>query len=276
MQFLTSILVTLLSASQIQPPSYVSKPNASVSIDAYYKWIEMYKDILSNQIPSKPPNHLRLASYNLHYQVDRRDDSDSTRKILQTITHINPDVLVLQELSVPQEKRFRKHLDKLGYRIASICRTNEELANAVVVRKGIDTLHSTKFQTSYNRCAVSAEIRFNELIYNVIGTHLSVENEAKRIEEVQVILKGNMSGKNVILAGDMNSQEDELSIKMIKSAGLRNVFEGKNKPSMTCWAGTTIDFIMSSSGVIADGAYVFGSDASDHLPILVDLRSVTI
>ena len=236
----------------------------------YYEWIEEHQKEMNARIPHRSSNYLRLATFNLHYQVDRRDNSDSTELILDAIGSVDADVLVLQEIGLYYTALLKEGLEKFGYQIVSRCKENEGLYNGIVVR-ALSANQLFTLDLPEDRCAIFASVVHNEKTYTIIGTHLTHKTETERMLETQSILKRIPKNSNVILAGDMNSQESSPVIEAAKEAGLRSVFKAGTEPEMTCWHGTTIDYILISEQMQSKGSYIYLSPASDHLPVLADL-----
>ena len=179
---------------------------------------------MSARIPHRSSNYLRLATFNLHYQVDRRDNSDSTELILDVIGSVDTDVFALQEIGLYYTELLKDGLEKLGYQIVSQRKENEGLSNAIAVR-ALSANQLFTLDLPGDRCAIFASVVHNEKNYTIIGTHLTHKTESERMLEMQSILKHIPENSNVILAGDMNSQESSPVIEATKEAGLKSVFK---------------------------------------------------
>jgi endonuclease/exonuclease/phosphatase family metal-dependent hydrolase len=156
-----------------------------------------------------------------------------------------------------------------------------------------------------SRCYVHCIIQLpNNQILSVYGTHLDVYNEKELIRFAQItelldtIRHDNCD--NILIAGDFNSircedytsEQFELIIQenlrrgaptqtlvanTLKTHGFIDCFTMNNQitPKFTAWAGTTIDFIILKCDtwrLTIDNCYVYFDAASDHLPVVMDLR----
>lgn len=173
---------------------------------------------------------VRIATYNVHFFRDVNGQK-SLDEIIKTIQDINPDILVLQEVSIFDQWKLKEVFAKIGFRFNNqklFCKSKNvgqapfgnmvlskyELAEEPVVdcfeydKKFGATLHY--YDPRENRCYVKAKIALpNNKKITIFGTHLDVfdESETRRSAEIaELITKNQQSGEqNVVIAADYNA-----------------------------------------------------------------------
>jgi endonuclease/exonuclease/phosphatase family metal-dependent hydrolase len=237
---------------------------------------------LNSALPTKNQTHLRIVTFNIHYFQDTTH-RDNTERVFQIVQQINADVVVLEEmpytLNAPVSAVYDAQFATLGYNYVVRCNGEPfyEIGNVMYSKLPITDPVSRKLQTR-NRCIVSGVVDTSFGHVRIIGTHLEVKSASSREREIKDILQFSHSTSQElqVIVGDFNCLESDVVFQYTKDAGFVNSFEavGWERPNYTCWTGTTIDFILVSRALArhVDGAYVYHSTASDHLPIIVDLK----
>lgn len=134
-----------------------------------------------------------------------------------------------------------------------------------------DHKHET---ASYERKSVLiAEIDVNGTIVTVLSTHYGLRHSEQVAATNAILAELEKIDTPVILAGDLNSgfgydvNAYDNDLALLQAAGLNANITASNKP-VTFQSGSTIDYIMTSAGLVAE---TVRSDttckASDHYPI---------
>jgi len=119
----------------------------------------------------------------------------------------------------------------------------------------------------------------NRRTITMYGTHLEVsgteEIRGKQVQEILKIVKL-FNNNNVMIAADFNTVRENSPIKILQKAGFKDCFTylGWQHPTYTSWTGKEIDFIFLSPkwNLPLAGCYVYYDAASDHLPIIMDIK----
>lgn len=161
------------------------------------------------------------------------------------------------------------------------------------------------------RCFIKAELVLaHQKKLSIYGTHLEVrdtsDNESTRVSEVKELLKYAHADKNenIIITGDFNAVRKEdydytvngksvwdmlveenkkrgfptptNALDTLKEHGFVDSFTKAQlpKPRFTVWPGTAVDFIFVSPtwNLPLNGSYVYYDAASDHLPVILDIK----
>ncbi|MGE0206273.1 MAG: endonuclease/exonuclease/phosphatase family protein [Candidatus Babeliales bacterium] len=159
------------------------------------------------------------------------------------------------------------------------------------------------------RCYIYTQLMIPQLEQplEIIGTHLEVSDptEEYRLAQIKEILAFPFCTKNVLIAADFNAvRKQDYDYTINKQSGWDLVIQenkaalnrttptlvldelhnkkytdsfsqlGWHGPHFTTWSGTSIDFIMLAPTwhLPLAGSYVYYSNASDHLPIIMDIK----
>lgn len=281
------------------------------TIDSYIA--DQARDAQFNDvIPKKSGKIIRIMTYNVHYWRDPRDKRNIFKEIMSVIRKINPDILILQEVSFVtlSEQELSKALNSLEFQDNNVkfCEASRIFGgffgNLIASKYPIVSAKGIKLtDPKEGRCAISCTINLpNNTNIKVYGIHLDVFDATERVRntEMQEILNDvKNSPYPVILAGDFNSikrsnyADDEWNViayqyqrlgiplrtditDVLKSTHWNTSFEkaGSTQPKYTSWSGRTIDYIYLSPNwnIPVVGSYVYHDAASDHLPVIMDLE----
>lgn len=250
---------------------------------------------------------LRLMTYNV-YMPNRFGIDQGHHNVLQVIAETNPDVLCIQEFTPHFCSTVTNELNKRYPYSCYVEPSDLRFGNAIYSRypfsiapRNIVYKTSNTEPRGYNATA----IRINQQVsFTLMNTHLDVYDHTERIRlgQVQELISDPAAlGNNVMLCGDFNSVRradytpdvwqavkndacgriglSELPTSVLdylKRVGFTDSFsfKGVPGPKFTVWNGTTIDFIMLKNWQIPlAGCYVYYMPyASDHLPVIVDLK----
>lgn len=233
---------------------------------------------------------LRLAAFNVAHGrgSDRKVDLDRTaREIRRLAAH----VVCLQEVdrhfgarsdNLDQALELSRALDMQVVFGASVTRSARngkprEYGNAVLSHLPILThdLHALPGGAEREpRSAQRVLIELDGGALWVVNTHLSHESAEDRLAQARAVreLVDDAMGTAVI-AGDFNADNDAPELAPL--ADLRDAWtecgrgDGCTHPAHR--PNKRLDHVLCSTGVIASSSQVVPSDASDHLPLVVDL-----
>lgn len=132
----------------------------------------------------------------------------------------------------------------------------------------------------------------------IILTHLNPSNQRDRVMALEKIAcRYKHETIPVIIMGDMNYVNDEEIDGLDRSKyyieykgrhgedytreGLAYIdenftdsFSGREPPPSTHWSGHRIDYIFHNNYVVSTGSYVYHTDTSDHIPVIMDFQIV--
>lgn len=257
------------------------------------------------KIPQKDESVFRVMTYNVHFWRNPENTQGDMNKMIQVIKKINPDIVILQEVSpyegFAQGKYFtdsatEKSLKSLGFNLFSACNTvkNGWFGNVIASKSSFKNppkrfTFDTQYSPAEQRCFVVGNSQLsNGADIVMYGTHLEVydDNNIIRSEQMKQItnyIDTNLKDANVLIAGDFNASRTSKVVRNLQRRGYQDcfsylasqggIFSNVQSPTFTSWAGTEIDFIFLSPGwsLPLAGCYVYFDDASDHLPLIMDI-----
>ncbi len=247
----------------------------------------------------KPRPHLRLMTYNVH-GCSGMDGRVSPRRVAQVIRGQSPDIVALQELDLGRRRSRAEDQAKLiarelGMHVVfcpTLTRGEEHYGHALLSRWPIEVVKRARLPhdaTSWwqePRSAIWARIDVSGQQVNVITTHLGL-GPNERVLQVKALLGEEWLGgippeEPVVLCGDFNALPGSAPYKLAASR-LRDVQAPKPgfRPVGTFSSLhplVRLDHIFTSAHFERHTVVVVRSDltrvASDHLPLLADLRIV--
>jgi endonuclease/exonuclease/phosphatase family metal-dependent hydrolase len=241
--------------------------------------------------------HLRLMSYNVHGCLGM-DSHISTERIARVIARQNPDVVALQELDVgrlrsrgiDQVVRIARNLEMEYHFHPAFRYEDEQYGNAILsrfpmalIKMGVLPKLAEK-QRYESRGAMWVSIDFQGTKIQIINTHLSVWPQ-ERLLQINNLLSEEWLGHHdcygpVILCGDFNALPGSTVYRKIcqRLNDSQAILAG-HRPHRT-WFGNypigQIDHIFVTSEFQVDSIVVPRTTldrlASDHLPLIVDLK----
>ncbi|KAI8803754.1 Endonuclease/exonuclease/phosphatase [Cladochytrium replicatum] len=268
------------------PPTFVSTPGEHVKDHSAFIASETKSLSLNSLIPPNSPMRLRLASYNIHFFRDR-SGNDNISRVLNDVSLINPDIVVFQEVPYTYTPKTSNMYDarmrELGYIYHVRSCTNEHMELGNVLYSKLPLRDTVAAMMSGTRCFASAVVDLPDGsgAIRIVGTHLEVNSQEQRIEEMRAILEFLQSRKSLdksvvghVIMGDFNEHRDAGSFTVAADAGYADPFLlSMHVPQYTCWTGTVIDFILVETQLLQKvrGTFLFHTTASDHVPVIVDL-----
>jgi endonuclease/exonuclease/phosphatase family metal-dependent hydrolase len=245
--------------------------------------------------------HFRVMTYNVH-GCRGMDGRISPARIARIIEQYQPDLIALQELDfgrVRSERHDQPNLiaAALGMNV-QFCPTvidkNEQYGHALLSRWPMKTIQTAIFNGSIHRRhieprgALWVRVEINGMSVNLLNTHFGLRRN-ERIEQANELLTQNWIGKigddePLILCGDFNMLPGSRPYRAIAQRlcdvqSKANKFRPLNTYS-TLHPLTRIDHIFVSQHFIVEKILVPRNDltrvASDHLPLIADLKGDTI
>ena len=239
---------------------------------------------------------LRVVTYNVHSCVGT-DGKLSVRRIARAIAQCDPDIVALQELDVRRRRtRMRDQAEEIArelnmtFQFHPSLRVQEELyGNAVLSRYPLRLVKAGPLPDLLPprhvepRGVMWVEVNVRGRAVQVVNTHLGLLG-IERQRQVEMILGPDWLGHPdcggpVILCGDLNAGPRSAPYRA--AAGrLRDAHAAADgRPGRTCpsqWPLVRIDHVFVSPGFEVAGAEVVRTtltrEASDHLPLVVELR----
>ena len=240
-----------------------------------------------------PPRPLRVATFNIHHGVGLDNVLDLER-IAATVESTGVEVVGLQEVDVHFGARSdfvdqaNWLADRLGMYVVFGANLNLDPLSAGAPRRqyGTAILSEHRIRESTNtllprpeggeqRGLLEAHIRVRGLPVTVYNTHLQHDSQVERLAQIATI-RDIIAGvdESVVVLGDLNATPGSpeianLTEDLVDSWVTAGVGDGFTYDAATPHA--RIDYVMSSGDIVARTAAVVTADASDHLPVVVDL-----
>lgn len=240
---------------------------------------------------------LRMLTYNVHGCVGL-DGKTSAERIARVIARQGADVVALQEIDVgrnrsgkiDQAERIAGQLGMTFHFHSPLSLPEGQYGNAILSRYPLkvmrmDTLPRLKKGRLFEpRGALWVEIDVNDIKVNVITSHLSLW-PAERLLQADALLGSDWSGSAacqgpIVLCGDFNANPRSMVCKRM-GCKLRDaqLIAASHKPKGTWLAShpfSRIDHFFVSPDIEVLNITVPSTEleriASDHLPLIVDLK----
>jgi endonuclease/exonuclease/phosphatase family metal-dependent hydrolase len=236
---------------------------------------------------------LRAASFNIHHGVGL-DGLLNLERIATVIRDTRPDVIGLQEVDrhfgersdfVDQALWLADRLDlhvvfgaNLDLEPLTPGAPRRQYGTAILSRYRIREWRNTLLPRpagGEQRGLLEAVIAVRGTRVRAFNTHLQHNSQAERLAQVAAIRSIVAEAReSVVLVGDLNATPDSPEIAAITEDladawAAAGVGDGFTYDAETPHA--RIDYVLTSSDVIARTAAVVTSDAADHLPVVADL-----
>ena len=236
---------------------------------------------------------LRVITFNIHHGANGAEQLDLER-IAEVIEDSGADVAVLQEVDRHWGARsaFADQAAELGRRLdmRSVYAPNLDLdpleagqprrqyGTAILSRFPIASSHNTLLPRPSNgeqRGLLEAVIKVRGVRVRVAGTHLQHNSALERTAQAQRIAELLAPAHEpVVLAGDLNAVPDAPELAPLLGMFADAWTRAGSGPGFTIPVEAPdrrIDYVLTSPEVDARHAEVIATDASDHLPLVVDL-----
>jgi endonuclease/exonuclease/phosphatase family metal-dependent hydrolase len=236
---------------------------------------------------------LRAATFNIHHGVGV-DGLLDLERIATVIQDTRPDVIGLQEVDrhwgersdfVDQALWLADRLDlhvvfgaNLDLEPLTPGAPRRQYGTAILSRYRIRESRNTLLprpEGGEQRGLLEAVIKVRGVRVRAFNTHLQHNSQVERVEQVAAIRSIVAEAReSVVLVGDLNATPDSPEIGAITEDLADAWAEAGEGDGFTYDAETPharIDYVLTSSDVVARTAAVVTSDASDHLPVVADL-----
>jgi endonuclease/exonuclease/phosphatase family metal-dependent hydrolase len=245
---------------------------------------------------SRQFQRLRVMTYNVH-ACKGRDKVISPQRIAEVIASAAPDIVALQELDVGRQRSNRRDQAELiarelgmNFHFAPAMRVmEEEFGDAILtalptrlVKTG--PLPSIRFPVRLEpRGALWAEISLGDKRLQMLTTHLGLVRRERRMQAETLSgldwLSNMQCADPAILAGDFNFLSRSRAYAHVTSRlhDAQRLVPGRAEPTFpTRYPRFRIDYVFVSHSIQVDRVQALRTDASriasDHLPLLADLR----
>jgi endonuclease/exonuclease/phosphatase family metal-dependent hydrolase len=228
---------------------------------------------------------LRVLIYNIHHGIDADQNMD-LEAIADVIAAQGADIVALNEVNRGRATNgFVDTLPLISRRLGIPYQFGATLAdaqygNALLSRYPLldwDNIHYAS-NTTEVRGLLRAVIQVGGESVTVFATHLdhlSGPDHARREQVAQALTVWD-GAPHTILAGDLNAEPDAPELAPIYSAGLVDALRAAGLEHVfTFWdrgPQRRIDYVFLTPDLTLVQAWVVESRASDHLPVVVDVR----
>ena len=220
---------------------------------------------------------MRVVTYNV------RGFRDGRGRVAAVVRGLRPDVLLLQETG--SRRDLRRFADDVGMRAARDPWSpwRRRVKNAVLLADPwrFTSVELVRFdQTSrwYPRGALVARASADGEVVRAVSTHFGLGGSERSSQADRLVALATPAGGAVIVGGDLNATSDTRAVRRI-SAALTDAWsdadhgQGPTFPAIA--PAARIDYVFVGGPVEVMDARVVTTDASnasDHLPVAVDLR----
>ncbi len=226
---------------------------------------------------------VRVLSYNIRQGFGLDDRFDLERVAMQIERH-DPDVVALQEIGrgwvisgmVDQLQWLENRLGMRAYFEPNLADT---WGNAFLVRIPVVGREHVRFDNPGRlpRGVQGITVATADGSLRILVTHLDSEDEGDQVraDQVGVVLELWAGSEASLVVGDMNFTPDSKGYALVAASGLRDLLreagnDGPTRPSDN--PATRIDYAFGSADLEVVRAEAPVSMASDHLPVLVEVR----
>lgn len=256
----------------------------SPSGNEYWKRFDWRNIFMVSPLDSSPEIDLRVMTYNIRHAIssDGRIDIEGIARVIeesgaQVVGLQEVDKRFIRTLFMDQTKKLAEKLDMYYYFGDAMNILGAEYGNAILSKFPIISVNNLQLDSKEeSRGVLSARIDVNGKEINFLVTHLSL-NRSTRNRQLQQIKSylGILEGE-VILMGDFNSAPDSGEIMYI-SRELKEVVGDLEKSELHTFqrrdgSRVQIDYIFVSQEIASREVFTVVSDASDHLPLVADIR----
>lgn len=235
----------------------------------------------------REPGAVRLMSYNIHQAMDYRG-LPSPERIASAIASESPDIVALQEVNRGWtiagasdfvswlERRLPEYQIVYGPMVGDLWGT-VILSQLPVIRSGFERFRpGVRFTTGFSW----AEIDLPGCRTLVISTHLASGRQlgGERYGQMQQLLDFWDGRPCTVIMGDTNAEPNSRTIQLMLSAGFTDWLGRMTRPRAATWPShdpfESIDYIATTGEFEGLQARALQTQASDHRPVIVDVRVV--
>jgi len=226
----------------------------------------------------RPPGHLRVLTWNIHGGIGRDGRYDLDR-VLTLARAFNPDVVALQELDSRGRLKMLApllHLQQgLGEHSAearTITAPDGHYGHVLISRYPLSEiiLHDLSVPGREHRCAIEAVVGIPDGPLRLIATHLGLGfrerlRQARQLASIALARSGPL-----VMLGDFNDWQG--SVRRILSPILPAWTSYRTFPARRPLLGLDGVYCRPVDSLIHSWIDTRAAHASDHLPVLADIR----
>jgi endonuclease/exonuclease/phosphatase family metal-dependent hydrolase len=235
-----------------------------------------------------PSATFRVMTYNIHHGAGADDRLDLDR-VAEVIRRERPDIVALQEVDRGVTRSGRRDLLQelarlTGFEYAAFGKNIDhqggDYGNGILSRYPILREVNTpldQVEPGERRGVLQAVVDIRGREVAVLVTHFDVRNAEERLlsaRQVEEKLLPDYDGYPLLFAGDFNDVPDGAVYQRLTTR-LSDAWKAGDGPGYTIPVDAPsrrIDYVFHSPHLTPVAAHVPRSDASDHLPLVVDLR----
>jgi endonuclease/exonuclease/phosphatase family metal-dependent hydrolase len=241
----------------------------------------------------RPDRPVRVATFNIHHGagLDGRVDLERIAAVVEAGA---PDVVGLQEVDrhFGERSQFVDQAtwlaERLGMHVVFGANLDfdpltpdaprRQYGTALLTRERVREWRNTLLprpQGGEQRGLLEMVIKVRGTPVRVFTTHLQNDSQVERLAQVDAI-RARLAGvrESVVLVGDLNATPASPEVGAITedlADAWATAGEGDGFTYDAATPHARIDYVLSSPDVVARTAAVVSTDASDHLPVFVDL-----
>ena len=237
----------------------------------------------------RTPGDLRVLDWNLHYGVSA-DPSVRLDEVVATIERSGADVVTLQEVSrgwvLGGGADMASYLARgTGMRFVAAPAADRQFVNVLLWDPALGDLtdverHALPYGAGpQQRSAVSATVDADGVPVRVTSVHLQhrEENTPTRLDQLDALLAAEPVEGAYVLAGDLNAEPGWDEIVLLEGQGLESGQDVAGDPAALTSPAVApahrIDWVLASAPVTFRSFEVLDDTASDHRPLLTELRA---
>ena len=265
--------------------------------EAALRFLGRASGVLRSRSPNTASTSLRVMTYNVHSSTGM-DGRISPDRIARVIARHDPDVIALQELDVRMKRTggldqagiIARKLEMAYHFHPSFVVEDGQFGNAVLSRFPMELVHVKGFKKNNGhareelRGALWVRVDVHGIPVNVITTHLSIWPK-ERFEQANRLcgdwLEKYKTPEALVLCGDLNALPGSAVYRRFKKClrDAQKMLPPKMRPGNTWFVGypfVRIDHVFVNTPVQVTDAHIPATRlervASDHLPLMVDLK----
>jgi endonuclease/exonuclease/phosphatase family metal-dependent hydrolase len=261
----------------------------AVAVLALVGVTQVHVPTTTSAVADYPVGELRLLDWNLHYGVSA-DPSVRLDEMVATIEASGADVVTLQEVSrgwvLGGGADMATYLAReTGMRVVFVPAADRQFGNALLwdpLRGDLADVarHALPYGAGpQERSAISATLDAAGVPVRVTSVHLQhrEENTPTRLDQLETLLADEPVEGAYVLAGDLNAEPGWDEITFLEEQGLESGQDAAGDPdaltSPSAAPAHRIDWVFGSGDVTFRSVEVLDVTASDHRPLLADLRA---
>jgi len=223
---------------------------------------------------------LKLMTYNIRGTLGM-DNKHSIERIVDVIRSSGAQIVCLQEVDqclarsalIDQPAEFAR---ALGMNVAfqGNLKMDSGWYGIAVLTSFEITRESNHKLTSKDepRGVLEVDIQTPEGKLTVFCTHFGLEPDEREIQAEELVALVNSTDDPKVVCGDFNEESDDTGVaNLLESASLIDADPNGNLTFDSINPNCRIDMVLYSQDITVNSVSVIQSQASDHLPLIVDL-----